>query len=63
MANDKVYGIPLFLLIGWRGEVYKNKQIKDEPQHKKQGLITEKLLKILDIKYKILNKNKSRIKL
>ena len=57
MASDKVYGIPLFLLIGWRGEVYKNKQIKDEPQHKKQGRITEKLLKLLDIKYKILNKN------
>ena len=57
MANDRVYGIPLFLLIGWRGEVYKNNQIKDEPQHKKQGLITEKLLKLLDIKYRILNKN------
>ena len=57
MANDKVYGIPLFLLIGWRGEFYKKKQIKDEPQHRKQGLVTEKLLKVLDIKYKILNKN------
>ncbi len=57
MASDKVYGIPLFLLIGWRGEIYKNNQIKDEPQHKKQGLITEKLLKVLDIKYKILNKH------
>ena len=26
MASDKVYGIPLFLLIGWRGEIYKNNQ-------------------------------------
>ncbi len=57
LANDKVYGIPIFLLIGWRGEIKNNKQIKDEPQHKKQGQITENLLKILDIKYKILGKS------
>ena len=58
MANNKVYSIPLFLLIGWRGEISNNnKQIKDEPQHKKQGLITEKMLKVMGIKYKILSKN------
>jgi len=57
MADKKVYGIPMFLLIGWRGEIFKNKQIKDEPQHKKQGEITESLLKVLGIKYKILNSN------
>jgi len=57
MADKKVYGIPLFLLIGWRGEILKKKQIKDEPQHKKQGEITESLLKVLGIKYKILNSN------
>ena len=49
LADKKIYRIPLFLLIGWRGEVIKkNEQIDDEPQHKKQGLITEKLLKSLD---------------
>lgn len=57
MANDKVYSIPLFLLVGWRGELYGKKQIKDEPQHNKQGIITEKLLKLLDVKYEILDKN------
>ena len=31
--------------------------IKDEPQHIEQGLITEKLLNILKIKYKILSGN------
>jgi phosphonopyruvate decarboxylase len=57
MADKKIYGIPLFLLIGWRGEILKKKQIKDEPQHTKQGEITESLLKVLGIKYKILNIN------
>jgi len=29
LAHSKVYGIPMILLIGWRGEPGK----KDEPQH------------------------------
>lgn len=57
MADKKVYGIPLFLLIGWRGEMLKKKQASDEPQHKKQGEITENLLKVLGIKYKVLGPN------
>lgn len=57
MADTKVYQIPMFMIIGWRGEISSKKQIKDEPQHKKQGLITENLLKVLGIKYKILNYN------
>lgn len=49
--NDPlVYSIPALLVIGWRGEPNK----KDEPQHKKQGLITLKLLEVLDIEYSIL---------
>ena len=55
LAHKKIYNIPIFFIIGWRGEVLKNKQIKDEPQHKYQGLVTEKILKILQIKYVILN--------
>ena len=55
MADKNVYKIPLFLLIGWRGELIKKKQIKDEPQHLTQGQITEKLLNNLEIKYKIIN--------
>ena len=33
IADEKVYGIPMLLLIGWRGEP----GIKDEPQHIRQG--------------------------
>lgn len=46
-----VYNIPILLLIGWRGEPGK----KDEPQHKKQGLITIDLLETLGIKYKVIS--------
>ena len=43
----------MLFLIGWRGEPYK----KDEPQHIRQGEITENLLNSLDIKYTILPDN------
>ena len=57
LADKKVFNIPIFFLIGWRGEILKkNKQIKDEPQHRSQGLITPDLLKLLNIKFKILSK-------
>ena len=45
IAHEKVYSIPLILIIGWRGAP----GIKDEPQHKVKGNITLKLLKLLDI--------------
>lgn len=32
LADEKVYSIPMLLVIGWRGEPGK----KDEPQHVKQ---------------------------
>ena len=51
LADPLVMGIPLLLLIGWRGQSGK----KDEPQHKKQGLITTKLLADLDIPYVVLS--------
>ena len=54
LANPKVYGIPMLLIIGWRGEIKKNIQIKDEPQHKFQGQITEEQLRLLKIPYKII---------
>ena len=41
LASPEVYGIPILLLIGWRGEP----GVKDEPQHVKQG---EVMLDILD---------------
>ena len=51
LADPLVMGIPIILLIGWRGQEGKI----DEPQHKKQGLITTKLLKDLGIPYEILS--------
>ena len=55
LIDEKVYKIPMMFLVGWRGEPGK----KDEPQHKKQGLITLELLEVLGIKYKVLDENVS----
>ena len=54
LADDKVYGIPMLLLIGWRGEIDENgTQLKDEPQHVKQGQVTLKTLEALQIPYSV----------
>ena len=53
IAHEKVYSIPLILVIGWRG----SPNIKDEPQHKVKGQITENILKLLNIKYTIIRSN------
>ena len=50
IAHEKVYSIPLILIIGWRG----SPRVKDEPQHNVKGKITEQILKLLNIKYTIL---------
>jgi phosphonopyruvate decarboxylase len=54
IAHKRVYSIPLILIIGWRG----SPKIKDEPQHKVKGEITEKILNLLNIKYIILRSDK-----
>jgi phosphonopyruvate decarboxylase len=41
--------------MGWRGEVVDGVQIKDEPQHVKQGRITREMLDCLGIPYEILS--------
>ncbi len=62
LADPKVYAIPMLLVIGWRGEILSDEtQLADEPQHKKQGEITLKQLDILDIPYKVIDKNTSNI--
>ena len=61
LSDKKVFRVPIFLLIGWRGEINKKKQIYSVAQHLSQGLITPKLLKLLDIKFKVIN-NKSNFK-
>ena len=45
LCNDKVYGIPVIFVVGWRGEP----GVHDEPQHVYQGAVTLKLLEDMDI--------------
>lgn len=52
IADDKVYGIPMLLVIGWRGEP----NTKDEPQHVRQGEVSEALLQAMKIPYQIVDK-------
>ncbi len=61
LAHPSVYGIPILLMIGWRGEIINESQIKDEPQHQKQGSITLSQLDLLDIPYEIINKDSQNI--
>ena len=61
ISDPKVYGIPMILMIGWRGEIIRKKQIYDEPQHKKQGEITLQILKLLGIKYKLISEKTKKI--
>ncbi|MHC1569547.1 MAG: phosphonopyruvate decarboxylase, partial [Candidatus Syntropharchaeales archaeon] len=44
-ADPEVYGIPMLIMVGWRGEP----GTKDEPQHMKQGRITPSLLDTMEI--------------
>ena len=53
ISHEKVYSIPLILIIGWRG----SPKVKDEPQHNVKGKITEQILKLLNIKYTIIRSN------
>ena len=59
LANSKVYRIPVFMIIGWRGE--KSKKLIDEPQHLAQGKETINFLKSLGVRYKIVS-SRSNIK-
>lgn len=51
LTHDCVYGIPMILVIGWRGDP----AINDHAQHKKQGVLTPVLMKDMDIPYEILD--------
>ena len=57
VTHPKVYSIPILLIVGWRGSPFVEK--KDEPQHIAQGLITLKMLKLLNIKTCILRNKKN----
>ena len=51
LTHDCVYGIPMVLVIGWRGDP----AISDHAQHKKQGELTPVLMADMDIPYEILD--------
>jgi phosphonopyruvate decarboxylase len=57
LADADVYGISMLLVIGWRGEIVDGRQIKDEPQHVKQGRITLEMLQCLGIPHAVLGAN------
>jgi phosphonopyruvate decarboxylase len=50
LADPDVYGIPMVLLVGWRGEP----GVADEPQHVKQGRVMEALLDALELPWAVL---------
>ena len=53
LADEKIYNIPMLLIIGWRGEP----GVKDEPQHLTQGELTLPLLETMNIPYAVLDEN------
>lgn len=57
LAHESVYGIPMILVIGWRGDP----AIQDHAQHKKQGELTPVLMKDMDIPYEILDQDETVI--
>lgn len=56
LTDPEVYGIPVLLLIGWRGRP----GVHDEPQHVKQGKITTGLLNTLGIDFDVLGKEEDK---
>ncbi len=58
LADPQVYGIPMLLMVGWRGEIKADgAQLHDEPQHVKQGQMTVNQLDILGIPYRVIDEN------
>ncbi len=51
LASPEIYGIPMVLMIGWRGRP----GMKDEPQHVHQGRVTPDTLKAMNIDYIVLS--------
>ena len=51
LTDSDVYGIPMLLVIGWRGEPGKK---RDAPQHVKMGKVTTGLIEVLGIPYEVL---------
>jgi len=58
LTDKEVYNIPVLLVIGWRGKP----GVKDESQHKKQGIVTLPLLEAMGIRYSVLSKEEVEAK-
>lgn len=51
LADSDVYGLPMVVMIGWRGAP----GVKDEPQHAKQGRVTPALLAAMEYPFRIVD--------
>lgn len=58
LTDKEVYGIPVLLVIGWRGEP----GVHDEPQHVKQGKITLPLLDAMGIRHETLSQDETEFR-
>ena len=56
LTDPDVYNIPVLLVIGWRGKP----GVHDEPQHVKQGKVTNGLLNVMGIDYTVLSKEEDK---
>ena len=52
LCSDKVYGIPVIFVVGWRGEP----GVHDEPQHIYQGEVTLRLLEDMGVDHFVLDR-------
>jgi phosphonopyruvate decarboxylase len=50
LADPDVYGIPMLVIVGWRGQP----GVADEPQHVKQGRVMTQLLDALELPWRVL---------
>jgi len=57
LTDPTVFSLPVLILMGWRGEP----GFKDEPQHAKQGLITQSLLADMGLPFEVLPSNEEGI--
>jgi phosphonopyruvate decarboxylase len=59
LASPEVYGIPMLLMLGWRGQPGK----KDEPQHVHQGRVMVQMLEDMDMPVVVLSDEIAEAKL
>ena len=55
LSSNQVYGIPMLIMIGWRGQP----NIKDEPQHVHQGKVMIEMFESMNFPYFVMDKDQS----